>query len=77
MRSSKGRTELQINVSRAKICEEVAGDVRFCVALQKTGKNIEKLHEIFEKQKKTRFSKKIYGIFLPKASECVQMYPNA
>ena len=42
MRSSKGRTELQISLSRAKNCEEVAGDVRFCVAPQKHHKNYEK-----------------------------------
>ena len=40
--SSKGHTELQISLSRAKIDEEVAGDVRFCVAPQKTGENIKK-----------------------------------
>ena len=37
--SSKGRTELQKSLSRAKNCEEVAGDVRFCVAPQKLHKN--------------------------------------
>ena len=40
--SSKGRTELQLSQSRAKFDEEVAGDVRFCVAPQKTGENIKK-----------------------------------
>ena len=38
--SSKGHTELQISLSRAKIDEEVAGDVRFCVAPQKTVENV-------------------------------------
>ena len=41
--SSKGRIELQVGVSGAEIREEPAGDVRFCVALQKPIKNSEKL----------------------------------
>ena len=45
--SSKGRTELQISLSGAKNAEESAGDVRFCVAPQKTGENIEKLRKHF------------------------------
>ena len=40
--SSKGRTELQISLSRAKNAEEAAGDVRFRVAPQKTSENAEK-----------------------------------
>ena len=40
--SSKGRTELQLSQSRAKFDDEVAGDVRFCVAPQKTGENVKK-----------------------------------
>ena len=71
--SSKGRTELQISLSGAKNAEEVAGDVQKFVAPQKTGKNIEKLHEIFEKKIKKIFC----NFFLPKASECIRMYPNA
>ena len=39
---SKGRTELQISLYGAKNDEEAAGDVRFCVAPQKTGENTEK-----------------------------------
>ena len=74
--SSKGRTELQISLSGAKNAEEVAGDVQKFVAPQKTGKNIEKLHETFEK-KKLFFSFFFVNFFLPKASECIRMYPNA
>ena len=39
---SKGRTELQLSQSRAKFDDEVAGDVRFCVAPQKSVENIKK-----------------------------------
>ena len=46
--SSKGCTELQISLSGAKNADESNGVVRFCVAPQKTGKRVEKLHEIFE-----------------------------
>ena len=59
--SSKGRTELQISLSRAKIDEEVAGDVRFCVAPQKTGENVKKQFfwrkisvKIFFRRRKTK-----------------------
>ena len=67
--SSKGRTELQISLSRAKNVEEAAGDLRFCVFPQKTGENAEK----------TIFSSKISEIFrkCPNASERIQMHPNA
>ena len=41
-----GRTDLIIGQSKAKFCEESAGDVRFCVAPQKPGKNVEK--RVFE-----------------------------
>ena len=44
--SPKGRTELQISLSRAKNIEEAAGDVRFCARPQ----------EISENAKKTIFS---------------------
>ena len=74
--SSKGRTELQISLSGAKNAEEVAGDVQKFVAPQKTGKNFEKLHEIFEKTKIIVFHLFLH-FFLPKASECIRMYPNA
>ena len=40
--SSKGRTELQISLSRAKNVEEAAGGVRFFVFPQKTEENTEK-----------------------------------
>ena len=67
--SSKGRTELQISLSRAKNVEEAAGDIRFCVFPQKTGENAEK----------QIFSSKIFEIFrkCPNASERIQVHPNA
>ena len=66
--SSKGRTELQISLSRAKNVEEVAGDIRFCVFLQKTGENTET--PIFSSNKFVVFRK------CPKASECIEVQPN-
>ena len=67
--SSKGRTELQISLSRAKNVEEAAGDIRFCVFPEKIGENAEKLI----------FSSKFFEIFrkCPNASERIQMHPNA
>ena len=67
--SSKGRTEHQISLSRAKNCEEVAGDVRFCVAPQKSDKNYKKLN----------FSTDFSEFFRtrPNASESIQMHPSA
>ena len=38
-----GRTEVIIGASKAKFCRESFGEVRFCVAPQKPGKNGEKL----------------------------------
>ena len=38
-----GGTEVIIGASKAKNCEESFGEVRFCVAPQKPGKNREKL----------------------------------
>ena len=64
--SSKGRTELQISLSRAKNCEEVAGDVRFCVAPQKLHKNCEKLN----------FTIDFFRTF-PNASKCIETHPDA
>ena len=40
---SFGRTEVIIGASKAKFCRESFGEVRFCVAPQKPGKNSEKL----------------------------------
>ena len=60
--SSKGRIELQIGVSRAKIRKEPAGDVRFCLAPRKPIENCEKL---------------IFRSIFPKFSERVRMHPNA
>ena len=67
--SSKGRTELQISLSRAKTCKEVAGDGRFCVAPQKPHKNCKKLN----------FSIKIFRFFRisPNASKCIRTHPDA
>ena len=67
--SSKGRTELQISLSRAKNCEEVAGDVRFCVAPQKLHKNYKTL----------KFSTDFSDFFRtrPNASKPIQMHPSA
>ena len=67
--SSKGRAELQIRLSRAENCEEVAGDVRFCVAPQKPHKNWKKLSFWidFSEFFRTR----------PNASERIQMHPSA
>ena len=44
-----GRTEAIIGASKAKFCRESFGEVRFCVAPQKPGKNREKL--VFETKK--------------------------
>ena len=44
-----GRTEVIIGASKAKFCRESFGEVRFCVAPQKPGKNMEKL--VFETKK--------------------------
>ena len=46
---SFGRTEVIIGASKAKCCRESFGEVRFCVAPQKPGKNREKL--VFETKK--------------------------
>ena len=67
--SSKGRTELQISVSRAQNVEEAAGDIRFCVFPQKTDKNAET--SIFSSIFPKIFRK------CPNASERIQMHPNA
>ena len=44
-----GRTEVIIGASKAKCCWESFGEVRFCVAPQKPGKNRGKL--VFETKK--------------------------
>ena len=44
-----GRTEVIIGASKAKFCRESFGEIRFCVAPQKPGKNGEKL--VFETKK--------------------------
>ena len=49
-----GRTEVIIGASKAKCCRESFGEVRFCVAPQKPGKNRGKL--VFEtKQMSNKF----------------------
>ena len=77
--SSKGRTELQISLSRAKNAEEAADDIRFCVFPQQTGKNAETL--IFSSKMLTHrfFRQFFFEIFRksPNASERIQMHPNA
>ena len=74
--SSKGRTQLQISLSRTKNVEEAAGDICFCVFPQKTNKHTEK----------SMFSSKLFSNFPkvskrirthPDASECIRMHPNA
>ena len=69
--SSKGRTQLKINLSRAKNDKEAASDVRFCVFSQKKQQKCKKTKLIFS----TNFSE----IFRtrPNASERIQMHPNA
>ena len=44
-----GRTEVIIGASKAKFCRESFGEVRFCVAPQKPGKNSGK--RVFETNK--------------------------
>ena len=40
--SSKGRTKLQLSQFGAKFDEEVAGNIRFCIAPPKIGENVKK-----------------------------------
>ena len=63
--SSKGRIELRVNQSRAKIDEEVVGDVRFCVAPQKTGKSSQKRinRTLFQNFFEKLFEKCVFGDF--------------
>ena len=70
--SSKGRIDFQIGVSGAEIRVEPAGDVRFCVAPQKSIKSSEKLifRPIFQK-----FSERVR--VLPNASRRIQTHLNA
>ena len=53
-----GRTEVIIGASKAKICRESFGEVRFCVAPQKPGKNRGKL--VFETNKNVE--QKSFGV---------------
>ena len=66
--SSKGRIELQMDLSGAEIREKPTGDVRFCVVPQKPIKNCEKLifRPIFAEIFRTR----------PNASERIQTHPK-
>ena len=50
-----GRTEVIIGASKAKFCRESFGEVRFCVAPQKPGKNREKLVFETKKMSNTKF----------------------
>ena len=67
--SSKGRTELQISLSKAKHVEETAGDARFCRFRQNQAKVRRRqiLHQNFPKVSEPNTSKGIH----PNASECV------
>ena len=71
--SSKGRTELQISLPRAKNVEEAAGDICFCVFPQKTSENAEKKN-VKKNQKFPKVSERIQ--MHPNASERIRMYPN-
>ena len=53
-----GRTEVIIGASKAKFCRESFGEVRFCVAPQKPGKNRGKL--VFETSKNVE--QQIFGV---------------
>ena len=53
-----GRTEVIIGASKAKFCRESFGEVRFCVAPQKPGKNRGKL--VFET--KTNVEQKTFDV---------------
>ena len=64
--SSKGRTELQISLSRAKNVEEAAGDIRFCVFPQKTDENAETTIFLMKNDR-----------YLLKGSEQIQTHPDA
>ena len=70
--SSKGCTELQISLSRAKNVEEAAGDIHFCVFPQKTSENAE--NPIFW-QNFLNFSESVRTH--PNASRCIRMHRNA
>ena len=50
-----GRTEVIIGASKAKFCRESFGEVRFCVAPQKPGKNRGKLVFETKQMSKTKF----------------------
>ena len=50
-----GRTEVIIGASKAKFCRESFGEVRFCVAPRKPGKNEEKLVFVTKKMSNKKF----------------------
>ena len=58
--SSKGRTELQINLSGAKNVKEAAGNVRFGAAPPKSVQNDEKPKKKSEKKFRKKFRKKSF-----------------
>ena len=73
--SSKGHTELQISLSRAKNGEEAAGDIRFCVFPQKMSEKAEQIN-FFDKifRNFPKVSERIRTH--PDASECIRRHPN-
>ena len=56
--SSKGRTELKMDASEAKLHEEADFDVQKCLALQKPGKKCEKPIYDIKKTKKSKSASK-------------------
>ena len=72
--SSKGRTEPQISLSRAKHVEEAAGDICFCVFPQKRAKITKNNFFVKIFQKFPKVSERIRTH--PDASECIRAHPN-
>ena len=72
-----GCTDLRISVSGAKFDARADFEVRLPPAPPKHPENFQKLREISEKKIKFFFKKILMFFFLPKASECIRMHPNA
>ena len=71
-----GRTDLRIGVSKAKFDAEADFEVHLPPAFPKSYENIEKLRKISDKKFSIFFNFFFGDFFLPKASECIRMYPN-